>query len=933
MGPVQTLVDLEFWGVAGRLFNLQQSKRLFGLIGAGEALASIAGFFIVPFLFTLAGDPSILLLLAGGALGICIVVLATISRRFKDSLADAAPATPTSDEKPAADVRADRYFIWISVVAVSFILVMYWVDFSFLAIVRERFVTREAIGGFVGIFFGLAKTAELVSKLFFSGWLVRQFGVIAGIMVLPVAVLLCVLPAAVVGLVAGTAVAGFFLLIAAAKFLEFALRKSVFEPSSRVLYQPLPSEQRFAAQTRVDGLVKQIAVGVAGGLLLLASLFGPRGLVIVAVMLVLVAGGWLAVTRPLFREYRRKLLAILSGLPPKAMLVSPADVIRRRLGESSPEEVGYSLNVLRRIEPGLMGELVLELLESDRVDIRLRALETIERSRWLQATESVERHAREDAAVAVREAAERTARALTDLHLEEMPFETVAKLAAAKDPRQRLLAVLALGRHRDKVPADLLSDLLWDDDRQVRRAAVTVAGRAGEPQLWPRLADLLSAGEFFKSAGSALVAIGEPVLETLELQFKKFAGDGAAMRRVLRVYERIGGLKAERLLFEKIDYPHRDVRRQVLTSLCVLGFRAAQDQDTSIKGRLEETIDMISWYVAGIRDLREEPVAEWLVSAMESEIAILQERVYLLLALICDPQAILLMQEHLTGGGAEDRAFALEIAEQLVPEDSRELVFPLLEDLPPQQLLDRLRFYFPQRRLGVDERLRDILSQGSGWVNAWVRACAIFTLGRRETKTVPAELAANLYNSHPMIKELAARCLRRIDEGEYRRRVRGLSAEDRQSLAHIPSPAEETAEGAATELLIFDKVLILQQTPIFAGLPSPLLADFAARTTEEWLESDTTIFRDGDPGRDVYIVVEGRLRIDKDGRTLSHVERFEPLGEIAVVEATTRSASATTVEPTHLLRIGSNAIMDLMSEHMEIVPLIVQTIAQRRVRG
>ena len=72
------------------------------------------------------------------------------------------------------------------------------------------------------------------------------------------------------------------------------------------------------------------------------------------------------------------------------------------------------------------------------------------------------------------------------------------------------------------------------------------------------------------------------------------------------------------------------------------------------------------------------------------------------------------MQEHLTGGGAEDRAFALEIAEQLVPEDSRELVFPLLEDLPPQQLLDRLRFYFPQRRLGVDERLLDILSQGSG---------------------------------------------------------------------------------------------------------------------------------------------------------------------------------------------------------------------------
>ena len=48
----------------------------------------------------------------------------------------------------------------------------------------------------------------------------------------------------------------------------------------------------------------------------------------------IVAGGWLTVTRPLFQEYRGKLMAILASLPPKAMLASPVEVIRRTLAVS-----------------------------------------------------------------------------------------------------------------------------------------------------------------------------------------------------------------------------------------------------------------------------------------------------------------------------------------------------------------------------------------------------------------------------------------------------------------------------------------------------------------------------------------------------------------------------------------------------------------------
>ncbi|MCE7959641.1 MAG: hypothetical protein DYH06_17150, partial [Acidobacteria bacterium ACB2] len=41
VGPMFGLVALGYWGLAGRLFDLRQGKRLFGLVGAGEEVSTI----------------------------------------------------------------------------------------------------------------------------------------------------------------------------------------------------------------------------------------------------------------------------------------------------------------------------------------------------------------------------------------------------------------------------------------------------------------------------------------------------------------------------------------------------------------------------------------------------------------------------------------------------------------------------------------------------------------------------------------------------------------------------------------------------------------------------------------------------------------------------------------------------------------------------
>ena len=39
----KALLSVELWGIAGQVFNVRQGKRLFGLIGSGELLATVVG--------------------------------------------------------------------------------------------------------------------------------------------------------------------------------------------------------------------------------------------------------------------------------------------------------------------------------------------------------------------------------------------------------------------------------------------------------------------------------------------------------------------------------------------------------------------------------------------------------------------------------------------------------------------------------------------------------------------------------------------------------------------------------------------------------------------------------------------------------------------------------------------------------------------------
>ena len=93
---------------------------------------------------------------------------------------------------------------------------------------------------------------------------------------------------------------------------------------------------------------------------------------------------------------------------------------------------------------------------------------------------------------------------------------------------------------------------------------------------------------------------------------------------------------------------------------------------------------------------------------------------------------------------------------------------------------------------------------------------------------------------------------------------------------------------------------LLARTALFGSLDQQDRAAIVARMRRVQFEPDQMIFSRGDPGRDLYLVLEGRIRLSvlsSEGRELSfdHAGPGHVFGEIATLDGGERTAGATAI--------------------------------------
>ncbi|GGK59089.1 Crp/Fnr family transcriptional regulator [Rufibacter glacialis] len=130
-------------------------------------------------------------------------------------------------------------------------------------------------------------------------------------------------------------------------------------------------------------------------------------------------------------------------------------------------------------------------------------------------------------------------------------------------------------------------------------------------------------------------------------------------------------------------------------------------------------------------------------------------------------------------------------------------------------------------------------------------------------------------------------------------------------------------------MLLIEKVLTLNSCDIFYDTPEANLVELAGALEELDLKAGTQLFSKGDLGSSMYFIYQGKVRIHDEAHTFAILEENEILGELSILDAEPRSASATTLEETILLKLEQEPFYEIMISNPEVLKGILKTLCKR----
>jgi CRP/FNR family cyclic AMP-dependent transcriptional regulator len=125
------------------------------------------------------------------------------------------------------------------------------------------------------------------------------------------------------------------------------------------------------------------------------------------------------------------------------------------------------------------------------------------------------------------------------------------------------------------------------------------------------------------------------------------------------------------------------------------------------------------------------------------------------------------------------------------------------------------------------------------------------------------------------------------------------------------------------------KVEIIRRVPLFAECSRRELADVAALADEIDLPAGRELIREGERGREFFVLLEGDADVRVKGRRRAQLSSGDFFGEVALVADTPRTATVQTTSPVRALVITDRAFRQLLERSPGIQLKVLQALAKR----
>jgi len=938
------MAQLGFWTMAARLMTLRQSKRLFGLVGSGMWVAIVlTGFLIAPIVRVI-GTVNLLLISAAGFTG-ALALLVVIVRGYGEPLNATDVGGPVATKRDSlVDYLRNPYVALMFALTIVAWLSFYFVDNIFYNRVSAQFPEPAAFSAFMGLYLSALGVFTLFNNLFLAGFIINRFGVRVGLFVLPALLFVVMLAFSVAGAGWGL-VPLLFWLATVGRVLDLGLLFSVDQTAQSILYQPLPAAERARVQTIDNGIIRMVAVGLAGGSLLLLNQVLAFDVVRLAFVLLTIVAVWLIVVYLTSRAYPRVLATALARRRLTGVTLSLDDsntvrVLRESLQNPHPGPALYALGLLADHRPDALADALPGLLAHPSAPVRL---ETLRRMGSLGLpVAGLQAVAESDADPHIRGAAWRVLAASNApaveagllAHLDDDESEVrraalaglrshgspaararadtiLAALVTSAGKDDRLLAARVLRDAAQPEDCALLRSLLRDGDDDVCREALAAAARATCPDLWPDVVEVLERRSMKVSAAAALAAGGDAALPAITAALDRPQTTWETASALARTLGRIGSDDAVAALLARLDHPGDAIRTEILHALSHAGYQATAGKAAVLHARIVAETRRAAWLLAGMRDCAPSDELAYLRRVLQDQFAAARDRVLLLLSFLYDRAAMLDVREALgrTHRPSEARrSYALEVLDLRLPNDLKGLVMPLVDDLTPAARLRQLGAAFDQPALSPSSRVETMLL-GDEVASRWLCVSQVHAAGRLRCSDPGLTQLLERYqtDADPVLRETAARAYTRI----------------------CAPDSVAPASGGTDMLSTIEKVIILKDVDLFAGTPDELLAEVAGLLAEVECEPGQAIFAKGEAGDSLYIIVSGEVRVHDGDYTINTLGETEVFGEMALLDPEPRMASVTAASDALLLRLDQDPFFELMDTRSEVARGIIRVLSAR----
>ena len=895
-----TCSSILFWARVSEAFSVRDQKRVVGIVSAGGMAGAVVGGLAIR---GLAEPIGVLLPVGAGVVGVVLAM-----PLFQQVRARARKAADSSHlGEGVGYLLRRRYAVGVALLVILFAATGAAVDFVFrLNVAASR--NEAEMAGLFGILNAVVGVSVVAFQAGLTGRLLERIGIFAFAALVPTLLVLCAAAAWMTG-------ENFEILICM-KAIEMAGAFSIYQSAVTLLYNPMPAAVRAQVRALVDGMVKKGGAALTG--LTLAALakyrpefIGPAlvgGLATVALLEL----PWLR------KQYLRALYEKLGRQKRRARTSSTIDtsdrvtqqVLLDAIDEVEGEQVLPALYALGADFP-LGRERIARLLGHEDETVRRLILQRVdgedEKLAPLLLRMVGSESARRPRAEAVRALA-RAAPPQFRVHLQsllsdddpgvitaaiEMGLflnderararldELVEEMSGLEAPWRREIARL-LGRLDDVRYDTILSKLIEDRLVSVQQVAIEAAGREKHPAHLKQLIPLLAERPLRASVRTALANFGDDAVTEVSRTLDDVTVPLSLRIHLPRVLAEIGTQKAGQALLFSNPRDNAYLQRRIADRLIELfekNPRCRFDRkrtDEAIRRRLQTA----AAYGEIARDLGDKYSGPLRLLGR-----IIQERKQQNLRI-----AFQLLSLHRGSEAMMTVLQGLEASEARTSNTRQDAL----------ELLDA--------SLTTDPLRAEILNL--------LEAKA----GATSTRTPEEKALWVAQSKDPVLRGVA------------RHSAQLLGKTWSQAPGWIPlGLGTDEVEGEDMSEELVSRLFLLEQVDIFEGISVDDLTAIASIATETKFESGQVIYREGDRGDSMFVIVEGEVMLTKNGQPVLHLLERETLGQVSFLDRGPRPVTAQIAgaSPARLLVIDRSALMDLLSDRPGLMHALFAHLAQR----